>query len=73
MALLAFQPPKLQQRIRIGVIVALIVLLVGRMMLAWVGGMIIDFRLDLPEQEEREDQREGAQAAGRLVDEVGRQ
>ncbi len=52
MALLAFQPPKLQQRIRIGVIVALIVLLVGRMMLAWVGGMIIDFRLDLPEQEE---------------------
>ena len=52
MALLAFQPPKLQQRIRIGVIVSLIVLLVGRMMLAWVGGMIIEFRLDLPDQSE---------------------
>ncbi|MEC7460628.1 MAG: hypothetical protein VX891_00940 [Candidatus Thermoplasmatota archaeon] len=52
MALLAFQSPKVQQRIKLGVIVGLIVLLVGRTLLSWLGGMIIGFELDLPNTDE---------------------
>ena len=46
MALMAFQSPKLQQRIKLGFIVLLMVSLVGRLLLTWVPSMIfsLDFR-----------------------------
>ncbi len=46
MALMAFQPPKLQQRIKLGFIILLMVSLVGRLLLTWVPSMIfsLDFR-----------------------------
>ncbi len=46
MALMAFQSPKLQQRIKLGFIIILMVSLVGRLLLTWVPSMIfsLDFR-----------------------------
>ena len=46
MALMAFQSPKLQQRIKLGFIVLLMVSLVGRLLLTWIPSMIfsLDFR-----------------------------
>ena len=46
MALMAFQSPKLQQRIKLGFIVLLMVSLVGRLLLTWLPSMIfsLDFR-----------------------------
>lgn len=46
MALMAFQSPKLQQRIKLGFIILLMVSLVGRLLLTWVPSMIfsLDFR-----------------------------
>lgn len=46
MALMAFQSPKLQQRIKLGFIILLMVALVGRLLLTWVPSMIfsLDFR-----------------------------
>jgi len=46
MALMAFQSPKLQQRIKLGFIILLMVSLVGRLLLQWVPSMIfsLDFR-----------------------------
>ena len=46
MALMAFQSPKLQQRIKLGFIILLMVSLVGRLFLTWVPSMIfsLDFR-----------------------------
>ena len=46
MALMAFQSPKLQQRIKLSFIILLMVALVGRLLLTWVPSMIfsLDFR-----------------------------
>ncbi len=46
MALMAFQSPKLQQRIKLGFIILLMASLVGRLLLTWVPSMIfsLDFR-----------------------------
>ena len=46
MALMAFQSPKLQQRIKLGFIILLMTSLVGRLLLTWVPSMIfsLDFR-----------------------------
>ena len=46
MALMAFQSPKLQQRIKLGFIILLMVALVGRLLLDWIPSMIfsLDFR-----------------------------
>ena len=46
MALMAFQSPKLQQRIKLGFIILLMVSLVGRLLLTWLPSMIfsLDFR-----------------------------
>lgn len=46
MALMAFQSPKLQQRIKLGFIILLMVSLVGQLLLRWVPSMIfsLDFR-----------------------------
>ncbi len=46
MALMAFQSPKLQQRIKLGFIILLMVALVGRLLLDWIPSMIfsMDFR-----------------------------
>ena len=46
MALMAFQSPKLQQRIKLGFILLLMVSLVGRLLLTWIPSMIfsLDFR-----------------------------
>ena len=52
MAFIAFQSPKVQQRIKLGVIVALIVLLVGRLVLSWFAGMLFSFELRLPNEGE---------------------
>ena len=54
MAFIAFQSPKVQQRIRLGFIVGLIVLLVGRLMLSWFAGMLFSFELRLPNDSELE-------------------
>ena len=40
MAFIAFQTPKTQQRIKLGFIIGLIVLLVGRLVLSWFAGML---------------------------------
>ena len=40
MAFIAFQSPKVQQRIKLGFIVGLIVLLIGRLVLSWFAGML---------------------------------
>ena len=50
MAFIAFQSPKVQQRIRLG----FIVLLVGRLMLSWFAGMLFSFELRLPNDSELE-------------------
>ena len=54
MAFIAFQTPKVQQRIKLGFIVGLIVLLVGRLMFSWFAGMLFSFDLRLPTDAELE-------------------
>ena len=54
MAFIAFQSPKVQQRIKLGFIVGLIVLLVGRLVLSWFAGMLFSFDLRLPTNDELE-------------------
>ena len=54
MAFIAFQSPKVQQRIKLGFIVGLIVLLVGRLVLSWFAGMLFSFDLRLPTNGELE-------------------
>ena len=54
MAFIAFQTPKVQQRIKLGFIVGLIVLLVGRLLLSWFAGMLFEFNLRLPDDNELE-------------------
>ena len=52
MALLAFQTPKIQQRVKLGFIVTLIVVLIGQLMLSWLTGMLFSFDLRLPNSSE---------------------
>ncbi|MDA8838472.1 hypothetical protein N9N26_04365 [Candidatus Poseidoniales archaeon] len=52
MALLAFQTPKTQQRIKLGFIITLIVMLIGRLVFSWAFGMLTSFELRLPDQGE---------------------
>jgi hypothetical protein len=52
MALLAFQTPKTQQRIKLGFIITLIVMLIGRLVVSWGFGMLTSFDLRLPDQGE---------------------
>jgi hypothetical protein len=52
MAFLAFQTPKVQQRIKLGFIIGLIVLLIGRLTLSWLAGMLFSFDLRLPTDSE---------------------
>ena len=48
MAFLAFQSPKIQQRIKLGFIIGLMVLLIGRLLVSWLAGMLFTFDLRLP-------------------------
>ena len=52
MAFLAFQTPKVQQRIKLGFIIGLIVLLIGRLTPSWLAGMLFSFDLRLPTDSE---------------------
>ncbi|MDE0557003.1 MAG: hypothetical protein OSB30_00850 [Candidatus Poseidoniaceae archaeon] len=52
MAFLAFQTPQMQQRIKLGFIITLIVMLVGRLILSWLAGMLFSFDLRLPNDSE---------------------
>jgi len=54
MAFLAFQSPKVQQRIKLGFIIGLMVLLVGRLVVSWLAGMLFTFDLRLPSDSELE-------------------
>ena len=49
MALIAFQTPKTQQRIKLAFIITLITMLVGRLLFSWVTGMLFSFDLRLPD------------------------
>ena len=52
MAFLAFQSPQMQQRIKLGFIITLIVMLVGRLIFSWLTGMLFSFDLRLPNDSE---------------------
>jgi len=52
MALLSFQPPQRQQRIKFWVIIALIGLLVGRLLASWLFGMLFSWEWRIPDQDE---------------------
>ena len=54
MALLAFQSQKVQQRIKLGFILVLIVGLVGRTLLSWLGGMLFQWEIRAPNNNEIE-------------------
>ncbi len=54
MALMAFQSPKLQQRIKLGFIILLMVALVGRLLLEWVSSMIFSLDFRAPDESELE-------------------
>lgn len=54
MAFVAFQTPKVQQRIKLGFILGLILLLIGRLLLSWLAGMVFSFDLRLPNDAELE-------------------
>ena len=52
MALLAFQSPRVQQRIKLGFIITLMVLLVGRLILTWIPSMLFSWDLRPPSESE---------------------
>ena len=52
MALLAIQTPTVQQRIKLGFIITLIVALVGQLLFSWLTGMLFSFDLRLPNASE---------------------
>jgi len=52
MALLSFQPPQRQQRIKFWIIIALILLLVGRLLASWLFGMLFGWEWRIPTQDE---------------------
>jgi len=52
MAFIAYQTPLIQQRIKLGFIITLITLLIGRLLLGWFTGMLFSFDLRLPDDSE---------------------
>ena len=52
MAILAFQKSVIQQRVKLGFIITLIVVLVGQLLLSWLTGMLFNFDLRLPNSSE---------------------
>ena len=52
MALLAFQSPRVQQRIKLGFIIGLMTLLIGRLILSWVPSMLFSLDLRPPTEDE---------------------
>lgn len=52
MAFLAFQTPTVQQRVKLGFIITMIVVLVGQLVLSWLTGMLFNFELRLPNTNE---------------------
>ena len=52
MALLAFQTPKIQQRIKFGFYLGLMILMIGQLILSWLAGMLFEFSLRLPNDSE---------------------
>ena len=52
MALLSFQPPQRQQRIKFWFIIGLIGLLIGRLLFSWLFGMLFSWQWRIPDQEE---------------------
>ena len=52
MALLAFQSPRVQQRIKLGFIIGLMALLIGRLILSWVPSMLFSLDLRPPTEDE---------------------
>jgi hypothetical protein len=52
MALLAFQTPEVQQRVKLGFIITLIVVLIGQLLLKWLTGMLFSLDLRLPNTNE---------------------
>lgn len=52
MALLSFQPPQRQQRIKFWIIISLILLLVGRLLASWLFGMLFSWEWRIPTQDE---------------------
>lgn len=52
MALLSFQPPQRQQRIKFWIIISLILLLVGRLLASWLFGMLFSWEWRIPSQTE---------------------
>ena len=52
MALLSFQPPQRQQRIKFWLIIALIGLLIGRLLSSWLFGMLFSWEWRIPDQDE---------------------
>jgi len=54
MAILAFQSTLVQQRIKFGLTITLIVMLIGRLILSWLPGMLFNFELRGPTDSELE-------------------
>ena len=52
MAIMAFQSPRVQQRIKLGFIITLMVLLVGRLILTWIPSMLFSFEFRAPSESE---------------------
>ena len=52
MALMAFQSPRVQQRIKLGFIITLMALLIGRLVLTWIPSMIFSMDLRAPSESE---------------------
>ncbi|MEK9694799.1 MAG: hypothetical protein VW270_03485 [Candidatus Poseidoniales archaeon] len=52
MALLAFQTPKVQQRIKFGFYLGLMIVMIGQLLLSWLAGMLFEFDLRLPNDSE---------------------
>ncbi len=52
MALLSFQPPQRQQRIKFWLIIVMIGLLVGRLLSSWLFGMLFSWEWRIPDQDE---------------------
>jgi hypothetical protein len=52
MAFLAFQTPAVQQRVTLGFIITLIVILIGQLLLTWLTGMLFSFDLRFPNSSE---------------------
>ena len=52
MAVLAFQSPRVQQRIKLGFIITLMTLLIGRLVLTWIPSMLFSWDLRPPSESE---------------------